>query len=270
MDTINVRERIRPTDTENCFATLGARLNRRPLLKRALPWLAAGAMLTAAVCWIPAPAPLALPAAAAAPAAELPRRNEVLHASDGLLSVWNYDTGLGGAAHDCINTVRWWDERGMHDAVFRGPQGLGWVEAVGAFNSVFGKVYLFVTASQLPGGDRSTGIRAFKLAPGGQQLQELERFFPEMPGADPLRSRVEWLWRPYAGMALRPFEVRMNDERRELSVRVTPPPGPARGEAGRFADSVFVLRFNGRELLYQPEGGGVTSARTTARLVDGE
>lgn len=269
MDTINIRERIKPTPTESCFATLRLRVQKYPTLRRVFPWVCVAMILGGLACLIPAPVPLALSSVSASPSADLPRRNEVLHASDGLLSVWNYDTGMGGAVPDCINTVRWWDDVGMHDQVFRGKTRLGWVEAVGFFPSFFGNVYIFVTADKLPTGEETTSLRAFRAPRGATKLEEIERFFPEMPGADGLRTRVDWIWRPYAGMQRRPFEARVNDERREIGIRVTPPPGPAKGDAGRYADECFVLRFNGREVLYQPEGGGVTSARTTARLVGG-
>lgn len=276
METMNIRERMKPTPTESCFATLKLRLKKHPHLARFWPLIALASLMALVAAFGLGRSGIKLSKTSAASDAGYPFKTaEIVHASDGLFSVWNYDSGLGGTMPDYINTVRWWDEAGMHDQVFNLESGrLGWVERIGVFPSVFGTVYIVAGIDKVASASYHTRISAFRIDAKTHALKPIERFFPEMPGTDELRTQVSWnWWFGEFGSVRRPVEVGIDEERREIRIAMAPNNAwqdRRENDARKFADRAFVLRFNGREMLYQPEGGGVTSARTTARLAEGD
>ena len=209
--------------------------------------------------------------------ARAPRPAEVLHAPDGLLSVWNYDTGLGGSLPDYVTTVRWWNERGMHDRTFRdaerGGARLGWVESAAVFPADAGRLYVLACSDPASRGLFHTRLIAFLVRKGSDQLETLEHVFPEMPGTDTRRTQVDWAWW-WNGTedlrAQRPFAVWLIEKAGEIRVRVRPElaaQGRGADDAFRFAAREFRLCFNGREFMYRDDVGAETGNRTTARLV---
>jgi len=210
-----------------------------------------------------------------------PRPAEVLHASDGLFSVWNYDTGLDGTLPGYVTTLRWWSERGMLDRTFQGAERLGWVEGVAVFKADAGRLYVLYMTDRAAGRLRHARLLAFLVRPNSDKLETLERVFPEMPGTDAWRTRVDWTWTASpdaregnfgleAQRSSRACDVWLLEKDHEILVRVRPErAAQAHGgnDLSRFAAREFRLCFNGREFMYRDDVGAEHGTRTTARLV---
>jgi len=171
-----------------------------------------------------------------------PVAREVLHATDGGLSVWNYDSGMGESRPDWTTTLRWMDAQGLHDLVFDGESGrLGWVEAVGTFATHDGPVYVLVSEDKLGATDYATLVSAFRLVSNGG-LRDARGFFPRgLPGVNEAGSAVAWEYVRRAGGDVfpRPIEARLdeNDGRIDVFLRTA------------FGSFDFALDLRGNALL---------------------
>lgn len=153
--------------------------------------------------------------------------SEILHSSDGNLSVWNWDSGLGDVVPDTLTTVRWVDARGVHEERFDSESGrLGWVERIGTFECGRGPVYVLVSEDRLDAQRFATVMAAFQAKDG--KLAPAAGFFPPgLPGANELRSIIAWEYARKPGVLPggRPVEVSLDEDAGEIEVRL---PGEAR------------------------------------------
>ena len=184
---------------------------------------------------------LLLLALGAGPSPRVERR-DVLHSSDGNLTVWNYDSGLGDAElPDWITTVRWVDIDRIHEAIFDEESGrLGWVEAIGVFETPRGVVYLLVSEDQQSPTEFVTILTALRAGNGA--LVEAAGFFPpRFPGTNQRRSVVAWTYSRRSGLDLwpRPVELVIDEDERRVDVGVS--------RAGK--DAAFALELRGDGLV---------------------